>query len=118
MEERGAKYAKAKDGTVYQRFFPLTKTGEPINLLEYATKIVSKKSVLGHVWYDWQSNTADKPTDKDYIDPEAEFQELILDERPGLERLSFLPEAKVDNLLDNFKKMKFEQNQNIFLLPS
>jgi len=42
---------------------------------------------------------------------------LILDERPGLKRLTFLREARIENLLASFKKMKQESNQTIFLLP-
>ena len=50
-------------------YYPLTKTGEPIGLAEYATKIVAMDSILGHVWFDWQSTTEGYPCEKEYIDP-------------------------------------------------
>ena len=76
------------------------------------------KSVLGHVWCDFQSMTSKFPMDKEYIDPEAKFQELVLDERPGLKRLTFIRQARAQNLIASFKKLKYESNQTIFLLPS
>ena len=93
MNDLGAKVVEGKDGTDYPHFYPILTTGETINLLEYATKIVSRKSSLGLVMYDFQGDTAGEPSDKIYIDLHAELQELILDERSGRKRLSFIPSA-------------------------
>ena len=118
MNDLGAKVVEGKDGTNYMRFHPILTTGETINLLEYATKIVSRRSCLGLVLYDFQGDTAKEPGDKNYIDPKAELQELIMDERSGLKRLTFICEAKIDNLFACFKSLKYESHQTIFLLPS
>ena len=79
MSSLGAKKVKSKDGSHYIHLYPILSKGEPINLLEYANKIVSKRSSFGLVLYDWQGETMFDPQDKDYIDPQAELQELILD---------------------------------------
>ena len=80
----------AEDETLNQRHFPLTKTGEPICLNEYAVEIAAFPACQVILIEDWQSDTCLQPGHKEYIDPEATFMELELKERPGRQRLHFI----------------------------
>ena len=80
---------KASDQSVNQPFFPLTKTGEPICLNEHAVHIAATPSTQVILLEDWQSETAGEPDSAVYVDPQAEFQELRLESRPGRQRLHY-----------------------------
>ena len=67
---------KAKDGTLCQRKFGLTKTGEPICLNEYANDLSNALNVQVFLFEDWQSTTCLEPSSDEYIHPEASWQEF------------------------------------------
>ena len=78
--------------------FALTVLGEPVNLSEYATHIVSKtKNVHVMLIEDFSSGMGPLLKEK-HVKADSEFHELNLEDRSGRERLSYLFNVKVQCL--------------------
>ena len=75
---------EAEDTSTTTNMFALTSTGEPINFVEYATRIAANSGTNVILFEDWGSNTSLKPSEKEYIDPDASWREFTLESRPGL----------------------------------
>ena len=97
MQDRGVDNVKATNSPArFSCYFPLTKTGEPICLNEYCCRI----SGLGYVQVvlieDWLADMERLPNKASYIHPDAEFQELNLDNKPGRFRLHYFDQCDID----------------------
>ena len=92
--------------TTTWNIFAITSTGEPINFVEYATRIAANSGTNVLLLEDWNTNTALYPNDTDYIDPDASWREFTLESRPGLSRLTHAYQAKIPSLYNYFSNEK------------
>ena len=97
--------------------FGLTSTGEPINFVEYATRIANNSGTHVMLLEDWGSNTSMHPAKSDYIDPDATWREFTLESRPGLSRLTYTSQAKILSLYDHFFEESISRKYEVYMFP-
>ena len=94
--------------------FVLTVLGEPVNLSEYATLIVSKTQNV-HVILIEDFSTGMGPLLKEHhIKSDSNFHELNLEDRNGRERLSYLFNVKVQCLYLYFTEAREQHDRHVF----
>ena len=90
------------DGTLYQHDHQLTSKGEPICINEYAADIASVKTSHVMLIVDFQIELSMK-LKKLHIREESGFHEMVLDERPGRQRLTYIFKHTIQELYDYFQ---------------
>ena len=104
------------DGSNYQHDHQLSSKGEPICFNEYAAEIAANKST--HVIFisDYQEEVPLQLKTVN-VNGESDFHELILQERAGRERLTYIYRAGIDKIYSFFKEQCRELKKQVFLLP-
>ena len=106
-----------QDGSVHSGMFILTHLSEPIALSEYTALIANGSSTHAILCYDWDP-TKDPMIKYWHVDPESDFHEMVLQNRPGCQRLSFLPNCNINQIHQALSYAKDRQLQKVFQMPS
>ena len=107
---------EAVDGTLYQHDHQLTSKGEPICINEYATDIAAIKNAHVMLIVDFQVELSMK-LKKINIRQESGFHEMVLDERPGRKRLTYIYKNSIEEIYEYFQSQLEGQKKRIFFLP-
>ena len=85
-------YRRGTDGSEFTRFFALTIVGEPVGLVEHSASITANQKTHGILFFDfdpdnpWRLKTL-------HVQKGADFHDLVLQERPGYDRLTLVYEC-------------------------
>ena len=82
LKETYKKIEKASDKSSFEEQYALTTTGEPIALPEYTCRITKGENTHTVLLFDWDP-TKRNQIKKEHVNEKAQFQELVLDSRPG-----------------------------------
>ena len=107
---RMTKPGKAIDGSAYFAHYMLTTSKKPVNFIEYGGLLATGSST-----YVIQLIDCESLSDADYLDQKSEFNELILQERPGRARHScFTRQGCIDKIHNYISNSREEPNRDAF----
>ena len=89
---------KGNDESIYDERYVLTHLGQPIGLCEYSTRLARSVSTHVILLEDWDASM-DLLVESYIVDSKEDFNEVILSNRPGRRRLSYVPKCSIIQLV-------------------
>ena len=90
------------DGTEFDQRYALTHLGQPIGLVEYACRLARGESSHVILLNDWDPETPGKLSILQ-LDLNEVFNEFVLPNRPGQNKLHYVPQCDTEEIFRFFK---------------